>query len=244
MRAALLCCVVVALALTVVAAAPSRPSFPSAYRATFSNLLVFTSDFNLTTTNGLVAVSQALQAYKQSGIIYGVNATTLNLYQKHVSYVWTARSCSKKPLSNTFQGADPLQMILYTSFAGAVRVNNVQTQVWLFENANRDVRVAIYVTDNARQTPVRLFLETYGVGVQIDYTSFTTGASASDFQTPKACSTTARQPLEQEQEEGRVHAVAASVATKRSSLSDSLEAEPHASGLAAVHAVLASMQLP
>jgi hypothetical protein len=180
-----LCAVAAVLALTV-AASPNRPNLPTAYRATFSTFLVFTPDFNLTTTNGALAASQNLEAYAQTGIVYGVNVSVINLYKQHVSYTSTPTSCRKKTLASDYSGADPLQLVRFTSFAGLVSVRGIRTQVWLIQS--NDMSVAVYVTNTAQQTPVRLFVSTAGYGLQVDYTSFTSGSSARDFQPPKSCS--------------------------------------------------------
>jgi hypothetical protein len=128
-----------------------------------------------------------------------------------------------------------------------VRVRGVQTQAWLFQSP--DLHVAIYVTDDARQTPVRLFTgRPGGVAEQIDYMSFTAGSSPSYFQPPTCSAGTLQQQQRQlpEPEADKLevfYEAAASVEAKRS-LAKIIEETHTASGLAILHATLASMRVP
>lgn len=218
-------CAVVACALTAVAAAPLRPSFPTAYQA---NVTLYTSMLNLT-ANGFLATSKALEAR----MINLTSSQSLILFKQHVFYTWGRFLCIKKALpdSFTYQNAgDPLQHIRLTSYAGVVRVRGVQTQAWLFQST--DLHVAIYVTDDARQTPVRLITgRPGGAAEQIDYMSFTAGSSPNYFQ-PPTCSAGMQQRSEPEADKLAVDEAA----------SESLE---ETRGLAVLlHATLASMSEP
>ncbi len=179
---------VVACALT--AGAPPRPSFPSSYQATFASTVSISPGTNIT-SSGILATSKALEASMRNTTFLSSSSHSLILFKQHVFYSWGSSLCIKKAFPATYRTAgDPLQDIQLTTFAGLVRVRNLPTQEWLYQSPEGK-RVAIYVTDDALQTPVRLSLvftgSPDGLGLlaeQIDYLSFTAGASPSLFQPP------------------------------------------------------------
>jgi len=148
---------------------------------------VFISPGRNITSGGILATSKALEASMRnsSSSLSSSSSHSLILFKQHVFYAWGSSLCIKKAFSATYRTAgDPLQDIQLTTFTGLVRVRNLPTQEWLYQSAEGK-RVAIYVTDDARQTPVRLFTgRPDGLAEQIDYLSFTAGASPSSFQPP------------------------------------------------------------
>jgi hypothetical protein len=178
--------VVFALCAVVCAVAgASPPQFPHAYKTGLAQLVEMLPGHNVTWRNGQALFNRQLQAAKLSGTTGGMALTNLDLFSQATRYVIDNRYCQKERLTQAY--SDPLDLIKYTSYAGVASINGKSVQLWSYTQGNF-VNINIYTTNDANHFPVRLFFLQSGAGVLIDYSSFSAGTSASDFQPPSTCS--------------------------------------------------------
>lgn len=180
-RAVLALALVMAVATTMVAGL----NFPQAYKANLQQLVEITPVRNMTWRNGAAAFNRQLLSAKLSGLSpNGISLTNLYLFNQQALYVIDNQQyCRREHWGATY--SDPLDVARYTAYAGLINYQGRQVQQWSY--SQQGVQISIYTTNDSRQDPVRLYFLQGGQGVLIEYTSFSSGSSSSDFQLPSSC---------------------------------------------------------
>ena len=190
--ALLFCCATVAGA-PALAPSPSPPSFPPAYRATFSRYTTFTLGDNSTQTDGVIFQSNVFQATKVVGRQDYFDQTILMLYAKNETYAWLTWwgfcGSSRGPLAYF----DVLQdAIKGASFAGLVRMPDGRTaQLWEYRSPSfSDWVRRVWVTNDTRQEPLRAcsYWARDRTGYDVEFTGVSAGGSPDDFKPAGSCS--------------------------------------------------------
>jgi hypothetical protein len=161
------------------------PQFPQAYNTNLVRLVEMMPHHNVTWTNGRAYFNRQLLAAKLSGTTGGMGLTNLDLFTQRTRYVIDQRYCQKERLQQDY--SDPLDLVKYTSYAGTTTLNGRSVQQWSYSQGSF-IQIDIFTTNDANHYPVRLFFLQSGSGVLIDYGSFSSGSSSSDFQPPASCS--------------------------------------------------------
>lgn len=175
-------------------AAQRRPSFPSAYTASFSRSTSFSNDGfpSIVIKDGTYTQSAQLNSSKSTGIIAGefeIDATELYLYNQHVAYSWLTYwgLCSRRALTAYDTYWDPLFGVQLTSYTGLTKMKNGQVaQLWTYAQVN--LTWEFYVTNDANQYPLRVFVNASSSGYDIEFTSFKPGVSPDAFKPAGSCS--------------------------------------------------------
>lgn len=183
--ALLFCCAVAC------APAPSPPSLPPAYRATFSRYTTFTLGANSTQTDGVIFQSNVFQASKVVGRQDYFDQTVLMLFAKNETYAWLTWWGFCGSSRGHLEYFDVLQdAIKGTSFAGLVRMSDGRpAQLWEYRSPNNWVR-RVWVTNDTRQEPLRAcsYWAYDNTGYDVEFTGVSAGGSPDDFKPAGSCS--------------------------------------------------------